>query len=164
MFLWVPNVKHRRRTGMEIQDGCRLSAGERVSFTWTTRIRLIMKRLGIKGALHGRNLPLTSEATEISKLWYLHHFRKIPLWNMKVIFKKCHRSEHLLSTFSVPVWHHLTHPMILCGNYHSPMFRWRNQSLGKVKRLPEVIQIGSSRAGIQSQAQLQSLYCFYNDF
>jgi len=78
---------------MEIQDVLRISAGESIiSFICTTLIRLMMKRLGIKGALHGKNLPLTSEATEVSKLCYLHHFRKIPLWNTRVIFKKCHRS------------------------------------------------------------------------
>lgn len=77
---------------MEIQDVLRISGGESVSFICTTLMRLMMKRLGIKGDSHGKNLPLTNEATEVSKLWYLHHFRNIPLWNVKTIFKQCHKS------------------------------------------------------------------------
>lgn len=67
---------------MEIQDILRITAGESVSFMCITLICLMIQRLGIKRGLHVKNL--TNAATEVSKLCYLQHFSKIPLWNESV--------------------------------------------------------------------------------
>lgn len=79
MFVCVPNIKHPRKKVMEIQDVPRVSAAESISFICTILISLMVKRLEIKGVLHLKNLTSTDEATEVPQLWYVYHFRKIPL-------------------------------------------------------------------------------------